>query len=579
MQIREYPRWFWLFAALILFASSIPYLFGLLSTPDGQLYLGAQTNLDDHAVYAAWAKQAQEGRFLFENRFTTEDQPRLTINIYFLLVGNIAKLVGVPAAMHLCRLVFGLLLLMALFRFAARLSNETRKQIFALVIATAGAGIGFLLWSRYGHTGPIDVWQPEAFGFPSLMTNGLFCASLCLMLVVWENILVAKDSWKPVLPGAFATLILANIHTYDVLTIALTAVCFVAICVRSQLFTGIWFARACVIGAGALPSIAWFVYVRANDPVFAARAETVTHSAAPHLVLYGFSLLLVLALTGSAQFQTQPKWSVAAPLLFAIGSIFILQNNPPAAIFFLVFAILVGLSMLIKTSSTTAAFLLAWMVVGLVIIYYPGLFQRKLIAGYFIPLGLFAGLAVATFDKQSKLLPSLTALILSITSIRWIQREIEMAKDNLSNTAMHSIYLSADAKAILAHLRKNASPNDGIAAIPGVSQEVARDQFTLVVTDLNPVLAGWGGVKAYAGHWSETPNYTDKRVRLWRDLYSPTATRESAEKLINEAKLDWVVWPHLSVDLQSQIRAADAILPASSELVYDGAEFSLYKIR
>jgi hypothetical protein len=37
---------------------------------------------------------------------------------------------------------------------------------------------------------------------------------------------------------------------------------------------------------------------------------------------------------------------------------------------------------------------------------------------------------------------------------------------------------------------------------------------TPVIPDLNPVMVGLAGTRAYAGHWSETPNYAEKRSQL-----------------------------------------------------------------
>ncbi|MER3466851.1 MAG: hypothetical protein C4340_07125, partial [Armatimonadota bacterium] len=62
---------------------------------------------------------------LFENRFTTDPQPGLTFQAYFLLIGNIAKFTGIPVAMHIGRLLFGLLFLFALYRLVCRLSESS----------------------------------------------------------------------------------------------------------------------------------------------------------------------------------------------------------------------------------------------------------------------------------------------------------------------------------------------------------------------------------------------------------------------------------------------------------------------
>src|ERR1019366_5439718 len=81
----------------VLFAA-LPYIVGLATTPAGSAYLGYQNNTDDHMVSSAWMRQAMDGRFLMDNRFTTGAQPRLTINLYFFVLGIVAKVTGIPLA-------------------------------------------------------------------------------------------------------------------------------------------------------------------------------------------------------------------------------------------------------------------------------------------------------------------------------------------------------------------------------------------------------------------------------------------------------------------------------------------------
>src|SRR5476649_2030918 len=102
-----------LVAVTVLFAA-LPYVMGVVSTPSGGTYLGYQYNTDDHMVYSAWMRQAMDGRFLMDNRFTTDVQPSLTINVYFFILGLLAKATGLALASTLSRLFFsGLFIVLA----------------------------------------------------------------------------------------------------------------------------------------------------------------------------------------------------------------------------------------------------------------------------------------------------------------------------------------------------------------------------------------------------------------------------------------------------------------------------------
>ncbi len=583
--MRSYPTWFWCAAGIALFLSSVPYLIGWATAPSGSAYLAAHTNFDDHAVYAAWAKQAQEGRLFFENRFTTDDQPRLTLNFYFLLVGNLARVFGIPLAMHLCRIVFGLLFLQAVYRFARRMTNTESECVCAFLLAVFGAGIGWIVWRRYGHDSPIDVWQPEAFGFPSLMTNGLFCASSWLMLTVLEAILNCRTSWKPVIVGSASTLLLANIHTYDVLTIALVCVWFLVFVLGSGRFNWGWVGRAAAVGLGAAPSLIWFAYVRAHDPVFAARAATPTFSAPFAMVVFGIGFLLPLAAIGSAMSARSQKWGAWACLGAALCASFIVffatpsETLPNIGLFALMAALSIGAMVLYKSDSLAAALCLSWCCAVFLAIQFPALFQRKLIADFGVPLGLLAGLAAGRLFERTKPLMVCAVALCSVSSLLWLRREIQMAQDNVSNTTVHSIYLDADAAAMLRYFVSKAKPGDAVLSMPGIPHPIGEDQFAEpFVSDLNPVFAGWGGVSAWCAHWSETPDYLARRKRVMRDLYSREATTESAARLLSDSKTNYVVMP-TSQPFQQLGIPSSAILGPRAECVVRGENYSLYKLR
>ncbi|MCH8274700.1 MAG: hypothetical protein IH851_07915 [Armatimonadetes bacterium] len=595
------PKWFWLLAIAALALSSLPYVYGWARTPEGSTYLGVHTNFDDHAVYAAWMKQAQEGRFFFENRFTTDEQPRLTVHLYFFTLGNLSRVTGIPLAMHIGRLLFGLLFLVQLYRLVCRATESDFVRRVAVSVAVFGAGTGWLYWARYGHNGPIDVWQPEAFVFPSLMTNGLFCVSLWLILVVWNSILDAKESWKPVLAGAAAMLVLTNIHTYDALTIAIVAVgLLISQAAAGQATIG-WIGRAAVIAVGALPPALWFIYVRANDPVFAARADTPTFSPPFFDVLAGFGPLLLLALAatwvfrrGSGAGEPSGRGAAAAVGVLALFTGIMLSQSGytasalwvQAPAWLLLFLVGGFFCYLLRPANPAYGLLFSWMVLGIIAVYYPGLFQRKLTMGLQLPIGILAGLSIGwaleRVDRGGLRRASALAIvfILSLTSLRWIQREVQMAQENLSNTTVHTIYLDEDVAAILRYLRKNAEPGEVLLAMPGVPARTGPDSFALLIPDLNPVITGWAGLKTWAGHWSETPGYSERRAELMDAVYSSTSNPETFRTIVGMTGARFVIIPVSETAAQLGVPHALAwVFEPGMTPVYAGESFTLLEVR
>lgn len=540
--------------------SSLPYLYGWWATPPGWTYLGVHTNFDDQAVYAAWIKQAQEGRFFFENRFTTDPQPRLTVHLYFWLLGQLSVITGIPLAMHMGRIVFSILFLLQLRKLISRYAPDEFTRNVMWGTSAFGGGLGWLAWQRYGHDAPIDVWQPEAFTFPSLMTNCLFPPALWLIVLVWNALLDARESWRPVGVGAVGSFLLANIHTYDVLTVGLIAVAFLANQWASRTVSAVWLGRSFLIILGAFPPLGWLAYVWANDPVFAERAATPTFSPPLARVLGGYGVLLGLTImTWLIMGKERGRFGLAGVCSFALlgmlACLLFLQKSyagtdlwlsPPG--WLALFAGSVFLCVLYAPSAPAWGLCFCWIVAGITALYFPALFQRKLTMGLQIPLGIGAGwfLAhlVSRFSPRLRFsLATLGVILIGLSSFKWLEREMQMARDNISNTAMHSPYLDPDATTVLKMLQSIAKPGDVVLSAPGVSAQRENGDFVLLIPDLNPVFTGWGGFRTWASHWSETPQYRERRAILARSLFTRPLDVVQARLLLSQTQAKFLCVP------------------------------------
>lgn len=541
--------------------AALPAFLGWFSTPDGGLHLQQQTALDDQMVYAAWIQQAMQGRFMFENLFAVDQQPGLTIHLYFLVLGWVAKLTGPIAALTLARVGFSFLFVWLLGRFLIRLDLSSWQCRSALGVAVFAGGLGALAWTPFGReiltgspvrvlTGgwlPIDVWQPEAFVFPSMLTNGLFMASLCLFLIILKSVLDAQESWKPVPIGATAFLVLMNIHSYDVLLLALVLGGFLVTQIKAKKASGAWIIRTLVIGAGALPAAGWFLYVLGQDKVFQARAATLTYSPLFGQVLAGILPLAALCLffkwsrsskEGTGQITV---YSVAGLLL--AGVLFSFGRSPDgfwmtAPLWGLSYLLVLGLLYFLDEEDQSRALLWSWALVGLVAIYFPGLFQRKLAMGMILPWAILAGWqAVAWFrqwDHSRRILVGAAAgLLISASSILWLMREMTLVQLQVSSTTVHSPLLDAEANEALNLLAKEEGRVVAIAppGIPRANPDSKGSFLSPAIPDLNPMIAGLAGKFAYAGHWSETPDYTARREAAQKVFFSSTTDEERREIL------------------------------------------------
>lgn len=609
-------KFVWLMAVAAVLLAVAPALFGLLSAPAGSSYVGYQYNTDDHMVYAAWMRQAMDGRFFFDNRFTTDAQPGLTVHVYFFVLGLIAKVTGIALATTLARLGFSVLFVWLVYRLVRRLEWEIYATKLAVALTIFGGGLGFLVWHNFGQaivrpsplSGlmlgrlPTDVWQPEGFVLPSMLTNSLFMVSLCLILLTFEAFLAARTSWKWAAGGAAAIGALMNIHSYDVLMIALVMVGFVAAAASRRQVTGAWLGRAAVIVAGVVPAALWFMHVLRNDPVFQSRAATETYSPNFRQVVFGYLLLIILALAGAAKRSDSKVRRVGIALVGVLYlALFWAASSHDSGYFlspatfgitFVVAAVGVALA---ADENPAWNLLFSWAAIGTIAIYFPGLFQRKLAMGLSVPWAILAAYGLhAMLRNQERstrnLILTLSIILLGASSFRWVAREFGYIKTNVASTGRHPVYLNPDARNILAALDKEPGKRV-VLALPGVASPVVEEGTgqpvpdTLAsptMPDLAPFASGLTGAYTYAGHWSETPHYEQRLGDMYRFFL-----REPFQSVHR------VMTAQERVEFAHSVGANFAILPTQEtypglplvtpsdigDVVVDGSQFRLVRLR
>ncbi|MBX3095478.1 MAG: hypothetical protein KF812_01320 [Fimbriimonadaceae bacterium] len=548
-------RFAWQLGIGLAIFAMLPSLANILSTPSGSTSIGVQTAIDDHLVYAAWMKQAMEGRFFMENRFTLDPQPGLTVNLYFFALGNVARLLGIPATMLLAKGIFSLLFVFALILLLEKTGWDELRIKLSAGLACFGGGIGFLFWERFGLVLidprqsvsellmgrlPIDVWQSEAFVFSSALINGLFMAALWLILVVFRSVVEARNGWGSVLKGAVAFGILMNIHSYDALLIGFVLLGLLGVSLRHKSLTFGWLVRVLAILAGCIPAALWFVRVLQQDKVFQARAATETFAPPFTPVFFGLISLLVVSLLGVAwHTKGMTKWlkvivgGGALITLLVISRIAYASGWTSPDGYFVGWA---GFGFLLLSAISLATYFAeeessgiwwAWAWVAPIAIYVPQLFQRKLAMGMSLPWGVLAGIGlIAVLQKQNdsnrKLGMLVGVFVASLTGIFWFQRELYLLRDNVSTTTVHPVRLSPSATELIAEIQ-SVGGNPIVLALPGIPSPVPDSPGEFAspyLPDLNPFFVGLAGAKTYAGHWSETPDYMERRQQLGRFIQS-----------------------------------------------------------
>lgn len=557
------PSVAWLAVGMVVL-SMLPAFVGFLRA-EGTWFLPFGYSFDDQMVYQAWIQQAAEGNLRFSNRFTFDADPGLTINVYFLVLGQLARGVGGVTADLFVRAAGTAALVFALHRLAARVGGEPSHRLPALAFAIFGGGLGALVWHNFGRAVersspfsttlgpglPVDAWQPEIFVFPSMLTTSLFVVSLCLVVTIYVSVVDASESTRWPWAGTLSMAVLMNIHSYDVLTVGLVLLGLLVMLLASKTLSKEYALRVLQICAGLIPAAIYYVYVIKNDPVFAARAATPTYTSSFREVALGLAPLLALGCTwiwlrvGRAQALVLAG-CLAAVTVLAGPSTESFALTPIPWLLALI-GVLVWLGWSGRELSLAEKLVLSWAVLGLLAPYFPAMFQRKLAAGLAIPWGLLAGDALMRLVRRPGMAtigPAIgiaTALVAVLGVRNWLARELLYITRNVSRTTVNALSYPVQLKLIVAEL--SARPGSKVVAPPGVQNKLGPDEFgPPLIPDLNPLLTGLGGARTYAGHWSETPDYLSKRNESAAIFFNQTS-ESVVQEFLTRTRPDYLCVP------------------------------------
>ncbi len=545
---RQEVKWAALMSAVVMLFTCLPYLLGVALTPKGSYYSGFLSNPDEHNVYLSLMRQARDGSWLFSDLFTSVPQRGLLLNVLWLKLGLFARVthLSLPLVYHLARVVSGWLLLMAIYCLAAQVLSSVRARRFALLFAALASGLGWLFHPGPGQPNPIDfgpgLVMPEAITFLTLLLNPLFATSVFLLIVVYlaAGHAFATGSVRAALLAGFAALVLGNVHSYDLIPAAVILISYLVYLLVTRRAGGRAVLLALLIGAMAAPAVLYQLWLqRIGEVSIIVKATNQPPSPEPVYVLLGFGIPFLLAL--------------------------------------------VGLGAAVRRGNDWARLLALWFVLGLVLVYAPLPFQRKLIEGVFVPICLLAVLALAQWEEaavragQRRLVALAAALVLLLvlpSNLFFVQRGLrDLLENNVryAGNLMPPLYLSADERAAAAYLDRHAG----------------RTEVVLANSRLSNYLPSLAGVRVYFGHWSETPAFGEK-IGEYHEFLRAATPDAAREMFVRKQGITYLVVDHtrvageLSADqlfLLERERAFDPDTTAWLTPVFRQGAVAIYRVK
>ena len=538
-------------AAIGLFAlllTCIPYLVGYFAAGKNHfLWLGA--NVDDASVYFSWIRQGETGSLHQLNRFTTDPQPGLFANPFFLFLGLMARVLHLsPAAVyHLARLGFGAALLTIVWKFIRGLIADRRARLLSFLFVCFASGLGWLpiAWNAFAARatcppGPVDLWQPEAVTFLSLYLAPLFLVSMCLQIAIFMFLLRPDRSVKNGIYAGLCGLLLSLVHSYDILSVgAVWAVCLIIKTMKSRHASSSLPASllpTLLAAAITLPGVLLMASQLKYNKVFHARAAVETLSAYPHWLLLGYGLTLALAV-----------YAVYAERKQGIP-----EHPTP------------------NTQHPTL-FLVVWGIVNAAVSYLPGVaFQRKLLQGEHFPLAILAGIGAAYLlalyqpnadRKRFVLAVGLLTLLLGMTNLQYLFNETDRFQNHATKIILARPDLLPGEVEALKWIAVNTPANAAVQPLPW--ETLLKDQQTgrraRVLTDMTLALStpSIADRAVYCGHWGETPDYATKLTQDIGIVALGNLPEDQRLEILRKMKIQYLIFSQK--DLQDD--AANTLFP------------------
>jgi hypothetical protein len=585
-------RWAVTWALVVMLITCLPYLYTATLAPAGTSFSGLLYAADDHCVYLSWEQQGAQGQFRMRNLFTGESQRGIYVSLLSWFLGSVARFTGLPLILvhHGARVLFGALTLVLAYRLFAFFTPDVGTRRAAFWFAAFSAGFGWL-FQRPVVTGQdvVDLWQPEAITFLCLYVNGLFCVALSLMLGIFILLLAAEGvagwrRWGYVVGAGLLGLLLGNIHSYDVITVAGVWAAFVTVrALAARRVPGRSVADAVVAGLVALPSTAYQYYLYRTEPVFRMRADDKFLSPPLTSYLLGYGLVLLLAVGGALWLLRLAR-----------------RDGQPLG---------------------QRLFPLTWAVVGFAIPYLPFAFQRKLLLGAHLPLAFLAAVGAMALARRfapgtvkdeitaeaqrtqrktrlrrssprplrleqgsppvsramvhrprggvgrcrpyQRLAPGIVVASLLLmtlpTNLYFVKRDVAMATQESGDlNELPAFWSQADLKAV-EWARRNL-PADGLIFCSTVSGR------------LFPALAGR---PVYVGHWSETP-HANERMRDTIAFYRAANATSAQRRAFLQARGIRYVYQGT---IERRIGAADLARDPIFRPIYRNDGAALYELR
>lgn len=497
-------RWACAIILFVLVLTSLPYLYGYLSSPPDRQFMGLMLDVPDHGQYLSWWREFQ-GSVLISNKLTPEPNDAVFFNLLWWALAQVSRVTGLGYApvYQVFRWIAGASFLWAVYRLIAQFLSGASQRRTAFLLIAFSSGLGWVLvvlkytLARGELLYPLDVYIAEGNTFLCVLGYPHFAFAAAFIALIFEFIWRGwrEEQKKHMIAAGVLALLLGWQHAYDLLLIYGVTGTFALLtwwkrrAFPRRLFWGgvIVFVLSC---SGAFYSVALTTFDPVWEEVLAQFANAGVYTPSPpHLaILFGLPLLLAVATVVGLVWKKQ--WS---------------EEN---------------------------LFITGWFLAGAALNYIPTDFQIHLLNSWQIPMmilatkGLYQFIAPALTGRERavgervrlSVSIALVLVVLPTNLYLWVWRFVDLARHD------YPFYLYRDDVAALDWLRDNT----------------VADDIVLSSLTMGQYVPAFSGNTAFLAHWAQTVDFYDKRERVAR-FFDAGAPDEERTETVSTFGVDFVL--------------------------------------
>lgn len=528
--------------AVILILTSLPYIFGFLSTPADKQFMGIMLDVPDHLQYFSWMHELTNAN-LAANKLTPEANKPVFFNLLWWGLGRSGKILGLGYAemYQILRLVAGTLFLLLVYRMCSWFFEDRlrRRTSFLIVAFTSGFGWVLVLLKYFLTNGvllfPLDVFVAEGNTFLGILGYPHFIAA-ALYIFVFDLILRGEVKGQlryAVAAGLFA-LFLGWQHTYDLLTVyAIIAAYAFLLLLRDRRIPKYITLSGIIIGLISCWPAIYSVILTSADPIWKEVLAQFSNAGVFTPNLFHLPILM-----GPA---------------FLLALFTLVKGNP----FHL-------------NVNNNEIFIRGWFLVTFIIIYLPVDYQIHLLNGWQVPIaflatkGLFQYIAPFTerytrrwgrhwkMESLQKALAVLLVVIILPTNIYLlVWRFVDLSRHD------YPYYLYKDELSAMAWLKANAAPDDVVLSSLTIGQYIPA----------------WTGSHAFLAHWAQTVDFYGK-TEMVNSFYAANTDNNIRNAILKEYSVDYIFYG----PAERQIGDFNPNSDQSLSLVYENPLVEVFRV-